>query len=74
MKKKQRDATKTYPIKQFITKIGRLVEGLKKGEQFTIQIDGERIRVPKDAKVTIEHEREKDNEEIEFQISWKAKR
>jgi amphi-Trp domain-containing protein len=68
---KPRDVTKTYPVKQFISKIRRLADGLEKGEQFTIQIANERIRVPKHAVVNIEHERGKDDEEIEFQIVWK---
>ena len=68
---KPRDVTKTYPVKQFISKIRRLADGLEKGEQFTIQIANERIRVPKHAVVNIEHERGEDGEEIEFQIVWK---
>lgn len=68
---KSRDITKTYPLRSFISKIRRLADGLENGEQFTIQIGGERIRVPKGARVNIEHERSKDGEEIEFQIVWK---
>ena len=68
---KPRDVTKTYPVKSFISKIRRLADGFEKGEQFTIQIANERIRVPKNAVVNIEHERGADGEEIEFQIVWK---
>ncbi len=68
---KERDVTKKYPVKQFIQKIRRLADGLETGEQFIIQIAGERIRVPKHAIVTVEHERDGDGEEIEFQITWK---
>ncbi|MFM2414800.1 MAG: hypothetical protein RI911_493 [Candidatus Parcubacteria bacterium] len=70
MKKKQRDVTKSYPLKQFIEKIRRFADGLEKAGPFVIQIAGERIHVPKGAKVNIEHERGKDGEEIEFQIVW----
>ncbi|MGD9590350.1 MAG: amphi-Trp domain-containing protein [Pyrinomonadaceae bacterium] len=66
-----RDVTKKYPVKQFIQKIRRLADGLEAGEQFTIQIAGERIRVPKHATVSVEHERDESTEEIEFQITWK---
>jgi len=69
--KKSRDITKTYPLKSFISKIRRLADDLEKGEQFTIQIANERIKVPKNAVVNIEHERVDDVEEIEFQIVWK---
>lgn len=68
---KPRDVTKKYPVKQFINKVRRLADGLETGEQFIIQIANERIRVPKHAIVTIEHERDGDGEEIEFQITWK---
>ena len=70
---KPRDVTKKYPVKQFINKVRRLADGLETGEQFIIQIANERIRVPKHAIVTIEHERDGDGEEIEFQITWKNK-
>lgn len=65
-----RDVTKKYPVKQFVNKI-RLADGLEAGEQCTIQIANERIRVPRHAVVTIEHERNDGGEEIEFQITWK---
>ncbi len=68
---KSRDITKTYPLKSFISKIRRLADGLENKEQFIIQIVNERIKVPKGALVNIEHERTKDGEEVEFQITWK---
>lgn len=67
-----RDITKTYPLDSFIAKIRRLADDLEKGEQFTIQIANERIKVPKNAVVNIEHERSGNTEEIEFQIVWKT--
>ncbi len=70
--KKSRDITKTYTVKSFISKIRRLADGLENKHQFTIQIANEKIKVPKDAIVNIEHERTKTGEEIEFQISWKS--
>ncbi len=69
---KSRDVTKTYPLKSFVRKIRRLADGLEDKKQFTIQISNERIMVPEDAIVNIEHERGKDGEEIEFQIVWKT--
>lgn len=68
---RKRDITKAYPKRAFIGKIRRLADGLEAGEQFVIQIAGERIRVPKGAKLSVEHERTTDSEEIEFQITWK---
>lgn len=69
--KNERDVEKEYPLPQFIEKIRRLADALEKGEQFEIMIAGERIYVPVRAIYTIEHEREDDEEEIEFQIKWK---
>lgn len=72
MKKlKSRDLEKTYPQKDFIAKLRRLADTLEAGKRFSIQIAGERIFVPLNAVVNIEHEREGKLEEIEFQIKWK---
>jgi amphi-Trp domain-containing protein len=71
MNRNKRDVTKKYSTAQFVAKIRRLADGLEKGKPFTIQIAGERIRLPKGAEVNIEHERDKSGEEIEFQITWK---
>jgi amphi-Trp domain-containing protein len=68
---KKRDITKTYTTKAFVSKIRRLAKGIETKKQFTIQIANEKIRVPKNAVVNIEHERSGDSEEIEFQIVWK---
>lgn len=68
---KNRDIEKTYPTTQFIEKLRRLADSLEKGERFDIQIAGERIYVPAYAVFNIEHERDADQEGIEFQITWK---
>lgn len=73
VKMKNRDIEKTYSTPQFVEKLRRLADCLEKGAQFDIQIAGERIYVPQDAILSIEHERGQDQEEIEFQIKWKAK-
>lgn len=71
VKTTKRDIEKTYPTNQFIEKLRRLADCLEKGERFDIQIAGERIYVPSHAVFNIEHERADDQEEIEFQITWK---
>ena len=71
--KKKRDITKAYPKKQFIAKLRRLADALEKDENFTIQVAGERLYIPDDAVVDIEHEREGKREELEFQILWERK-
>lgn len=65
-----RDVEKTYPIHEFVSKLRRLADCLEAGEQFEIQIAGERIYVPVRAVYNIEHERGDGMQEIEFQIKW----
>ena len=72
MAKDDRDIEKDYPLADFIAKLRRLAEALESGQRFEIQIAGERISVPVRATFNIEHEREGGEEEIEFQIKWKA--
>lgn len=69
--KKSRDIEKTYPKAEFIKKLRRFADALENNKPFVIQIAKERVHVPKGALVNIEHEREKDLEEIEFQIKWR---
>ncbi len=66
-----RDVTKGYPRSQFVAKLRRLADSIETGEPFVIAVAGERIHVPARAVFTIEHERARDGEEIEFQLTWK---
>lgn len=66
-----RDVEKAYSNSENIAKLERLVECMKTGKPFEIQVAGERIYVPVRATFTIEHEREDDEEELEFQFRWK---
>lgn len=68
--KSERDIEKVYSTSEFVAKLRRLADALETGEKFEIQIAGERIYVPVRAAFNIEHEREGDNEEVEFQIKW----
>jgi amphi-Trp domain-containing protein len=70
-KKKSRDIEKVYPKKDFIKKLRRLANALEADKKFNIQVAGEKLNIPKDAIVNIEHERSKEGEELEFQIKWK---
>lgn len=68
--KPERDIEKVYSTPEFVAKLRRLADALETGEKFAIQIAGERIYVPVRARFNIEHEREGDDEEIEFQVKW----
>jgi amphi-Trp domain-containing protein len=69
-RKRERDVEKHYPKADFVAKLRRLADAIEQDDRFEIQIDGERIHVPARAVFTIEHERDGDGEEIEFQIRW----
>ena len=68
--KSERDIEKVYSIEEFVAKLRRLADALETGKAFEIQVAGERIYVPVDAVISIEHEREGGEEELEFQIRW----
>lgn len=69
-KKAKRDIEKNYPRKVFISKLRRLADCLEEGKGFRIQIAGERISIPADATINLEHERGSGEEEVEFQLRW----
>ena len=66
----ERDVQKEYPTEEVVAKLRRLADALETGKPFRIQVAGERIRVPARARFSIEHEREGDSEEVEFQLTW----
>jgi amphi-Trp domain-containing protein len=68
---RNRDMERAVSRKEFVVKLRRLAEAIETGQPFVIQVAGERIRIPGDATVSIEHEREGGAEELEFQLKWK---
>lgn len=68
--KAPRDIEKIYSKADVVAKLRRLADALERDESFRIQIAGERFRVPKHAEFSVEHEREGDEEEVEFQLKW----
>ena len=71
MAMEDRDLTRSYPRDQFVDKLRRLASAIEENRAFTIQVAGERLRIPADATFNIEHERSGDEEELEFQLIWK---
>jgi amphi-Trp domain-containing protein len=55
-----------------VSKLRRLADALEVGAPFTIQVAGERLRVPSDVAFNIEHERTVGLDELEFQLRWRA--
>ncbi|MBW3669568.1 MAG: amphi-Trp domain-containing protein [Actinobacteria bacterium] len=66
----ERDVEKAYTTAEVVAKLRRLADALEADTPFRIQVAGERILVPRRARFSIEHERESDEEEIEFQLTW----
>ena len=69
----ERDVEKNVPKDRFIETLRRVADALEKGESFRIQVAGERIKVPADCELLVEHERDEEEQEIELQFRWKGK-
>lgn len=65
-----RDIQKHYSRRDFVAKLRRLADAIESERAFTIQVAGERLRIPADAVFNIEHERVKGTHELEFQLLW----
>jgi amphi-Trp domain-containing protein len=72
MAKRKRDVTRTCGRNEFLAKLRRVAAAIKAGRGFAIQVGGERLFVPAAAELSIEHEREDGEEELELQFRWKA--
>jgi amphi-Trp domain-containing protein len=70
VKRRKRDVERAYPARQFVQKLRRLADAIEQGKRFRIQVGGERISIPAHATITVEHERGKDEEEVELQLKW----
>jgi len=70
--RRSRDLERTYSRAQFVAKLRRLADALEAAEPFTIQVAGERLRVPAEVAFNIEHERAGSRDELEFQLRWRA--
>jgi amphi-Trp domain-containing protein len=69
---RRRDLERTYSRSQFVAKLRRLADALEIEGPFTIQVGGERLRIPADAAFNIEHERAAGVDELEFQLRWRS--
>jgi amphi-Trp domain-containing protein len=66
-----RDLARTYTRRAFVAKLRRLADALEEGRPFTIQVAGERLRIPAQAAFDVEHERAGADNELEFQLRWR---
>jgi amphi-Trp domain-containing protein len=65
-----RDIEVGQDIPSFAAELRRLADALEQGTDYMIQIDGEEVTIPADALLSIAHEREDGEVELEFQVSW----
>ena len=70
MTKAPRDVERMYSTPEVVAKLRRLADALERDKPFRIQIAGERFTVPKNARISVEHERGDSEEEVEFQLKW----
>ena len=67
-----RDVERTYTRAQFVAKLRRLADAIEQERAFTIQVAGERLRIPAAAEFNVAHEREGGESELEFQLRWRT--
>ena len=70
MDNETRDIEQERSATQFVATLRRLADCIEEGKTFEIQVFGEKIVVPGDAILSIEHERSESEEELEFQLKW----
>ena len=68
--KPKRDVDKNCSQKRFVATLRRIAAAIEQGKRLRIQVAGERVSIPPDAAISIEHEREGTEEEIELQLRW----
>lgn len=67
-----RDVERDCSTESFVDTLRRLADALEAGESFRIQVAGKRFTVPASASLSIEHEAEGGDEELELQLKWKS--
>lgn len=70
----ERDVEKNVPKERFVETLRRIADALEKGESFRIQVANERITVPANCELLVEHERDDEVDEIELQFRWPVKK
>ena len=69
--KPERDVERAVSAEEFAATLRRVADALESGSKIEVRVSGARVYVPVRAEFSIEHEREGDEEELEFQIKWK---
>lgn len=67
-----RDVERDCSKQTFVTTLRRLADALEQDESFRIQVLNKRFTVPADAALSIEHEADDGEEELELQLKWQT--
>ena len=65
-----RDVERDCSVEEFVSTLRRIADSLEQDASFRIQVRGLRFTVPKTAELSIEHEAEDGEEELELQLKW----
>jgi amphi-Trp domain-containing protein len=68
----ERDVERRVSPESFVATLRRVADALEKGEAVRIQVLNRRFTVPADAELSIEHEAEGGEEELELQLRWRS--
>ena len=65
-----RDVEVNYELAAFVAELRRLADALESGAGYAIEIDGETVTLPAEALMSIAHDVEGGEVELEFQLTW----
>jgi len=68
----ERDVERNCTTESFVATLRRLADALEAGDAFRIQVANKRFTIPGEAELSIEHEAEGGDEELELQLKWKT--
>lgn len=67
-----RDVERDVNREQFVATLRRVADSIEGGEAVRIQVAGKRFTIPATAELSIEHEAEGGEEELELQLRWRT--
>lgn len=68
----ERDVERDCTRETFVATLRRVADAVERGEPIRIQVASRRFTVPADAALSIEHEAEGGDEELELQLRWRT--
>ena len=67
-----RDVERDTTPATFAATLRRIADAVEGGDSFRIQVVNKRFTVPAGAELSVEHEAEDGENELEFQLRWKS--